>query len=321
MLAAVSRDRRRRSARIAIGEVSPAWKSVASATAASRLSRPAGSVGRVRDALAEAQERRAQRGAGTATAGIRNATGRAMTAVGDRSQRDSRAASAAAPTGRPSRRRIAVEEAGQAPGVDPRPEHPEHGRQERQGIEDRGRRRRSSRRSRRSEAPPAGTGAARTARSRRPARRTRRPCRSSRRSSRRPGDGPAAAELLAEAADHEQRVVDREGQPEHRRDVLDVDRELGRPGRRGRRRRASSGSPGRRRGGACPAATTEAKTASRIRSGERDRDRLGLDELLLGLVGLVLGERADAGELERGAGRLVDQRADLGHLVGRLPRR
>ena len=32
------------------------------------------------------------------------------------------------------------------------------------------------------------------------------------------------AQLLAEAADHEQRVVDREREAEHRRDVQDVDR-------------------------------------------------------------------------------------------------
>ena len=44
------------------------------------------------------------------------------------------------------------------------------------------------------------------------------------------GDGPPSAELLAEPADHEQRVVDREREPEHRRHVLDVDRELGRLG-------------------------------------------------------------------------------------------
>ncbi len=39
-------------------------------------------------------------------------------------------------------------------------------------------------------------------------------------------DGPPAAQLLAVAADDEQRVVDRQGEPEHRRDVEHEDAHL-----------------------------------------------------------------------------------------------
>ena len=60
----------------------------------------------VRDALLEAQERRAEDAAGTRGSGSSTATGRAMTQWAIRSQRDSRAMSAATPVGRPKARRI-----------------------------------------------------------------------------------------------------------------------------------------------------------------------------------------------------------------------
>ena len=64
-------------------------------------------------------------------------------------------------------------------------------------------------------------------------------------------DVAALLQLLAEPADHEQRVVDREREAQHRRDVRDVDAHLDLLADDVDERRAWSGSRGRRRGAGC----------------------------------------------------------------------
>ena len=106
--------------------------------------------------------------------------------------------------------------------------------------------------------------------------RRRRPCRPSRRRARRPADRPAACELLAEAADDEQRVVDREREPEHRRDVQDVDAHLGLLGDEVDERRATSGSRGRRRAAACrPRSASRRRGSGRAPRSAARRSRRG----------------------------------------------
>ncbi len=90
-------------ARTTIGEVSPAWNSVASATDASRLSMPGGST----EASGMPWLRRRNgvpRSSRKASVGISTANGRAITRWAMRSQRDSRAVSAAMRTGSAERR-------------------------------------------------------------------------------------------------------------------------------------------------------------------------------------------------------------------------
>ena len=115
-------------------------------------------------------------------------------------------------------------------------------------------------------------------------------------------DGPAAAQLLAEAADDEQRVVDRQREPEHRRDVEHEDAHLDLLGDDVDEGEAA----GDRQAG------DEQRHAGRDERGEdedqderddRQRDELGLLEVLLGLLGRVLGDRAVAGQLVGVAGR------------------
>ena len=109
-------------------------------------------------------------------------------------------------------------------------------------------------------------------------------------------DRPAAAQLLAEPADDEQRVVDGEREPEHRRDVEhedahldllgdDVDeRQAARDGQAGDEQR----HPGR---------DDRGEDEDQDDRGDRQRDELGLLEVLLGLLGRVLGDRPVAGQL------------------------
>ena len=104
------------------------------------------------------------------------------------------------------------------------------------------------------------------------------------------GDGPAATQLLAEPADDEQRIVDGEGEAEHRRDVQDEDAHLDLLGHEvDQGEAARDREPG-----------DEERHAGRDDRGEdedeHDRDdgqrhELGLLEVLLGLLGGVLGDR------------------------------
>ena len=133
-------------------------------------------------------------------------------------------------------------------------------------------------------------------------------------------DGPAASQFLAEPADDEQRVVDRQREPEHRRDVEhedahldllgdDVDEgEAARDGEAGDEQR----HPGR---------DERREDEDQHDRDDRQRDELGLLEVLLGLLGGVLGDRAVAGQLVGEAGRRHDRRADGVDDVDRLPRR
>ena len=73
-----------------------------------------------------------------ARVGMSTATGRAMTQWAICSQRDSRAMSAATPTGRPNARRTRSRSPATPTGVDARAEHAQDGRQEGQGVEHRG---------------------------------------------------------------------------------------------------------------------------------------------------------------------------------------
>ena len=134
------------------------------------------------------------------------------------------------------------------------------------------------------------------------------------------GDVPALAQLLAEAADHEQRVVDGEGQAEHRRDVLDVDRELGHLGgevdaAEGRRDRQGGDDQGQAGG------DERREDEDEDEGGERERDGLRLDQLLLRLLGLVLGRRRHARQQEGQVRGLVDQGAQLAPSRRPRPRR
>ena len=111
------------------------------------------------------------------------------------------------------------------------------------------------------------------------------------------GDGSPATQLLAVAAHDEQRVVDRQGEPEHRRDVehedahLDAlgDEEDEREAARDRQARDEQWHPGR---------DQRAEDEQEHDGDDRQRDELGLLEVLLGLLGGILGDRAVAGQLE-----------------------
>ena len=87
-------------------------------------------------------------------------------------------------------------------------------------------------------------------------------------------DRPAARELLAESARDEERVVDREREPEHRRDVQDVDAHLGLAGEepdepeRGRDRKARHEE--RHAGG-----DERGEDEDQHERGDRQRDGLG----------------------------------------------
>ncbi len=304
-------------ARTMIGEVSPARKSRDRATAASRLSMPGG---RIEASGMPCSRRRngVPRMSRKASVGMSTMTGRAITQWAMRSQRDSRAAAASAPVGRPKTPPDPIAQAGHAAGVDPWAEHAEDGRQEGQGVEHRGGHRQRAADAERAQGgrleqeqagQPDGNG---------------QPGERDGLAARRDGDldgrgdVAAAPQLLAESADHEQRVVDGEGEAEHRRHVLDVDRQLrdlGRDVHAGERRRDGQdgddeGHAGRHERG---------EDEDEDERGERQRDGLGLEELLLRLLGLVLGGRRHAGQEQGRAGGLVDELAELVHLVdGRL---
>jgi hypothetical protein len=110
-------------------------------------------------------------------------------------------------------------------------------------------------------------------------------------------DRPAASELLAESAGDEQGVVDREREAEHRRDVQHVDAHLGLLGdeaddpERGRDRETGDEQRHARRDERCE---HEDQDQRRDRQG----DRLGAREVLLGQAGRVLLDRAEAGQLD-----------------------
>ena len=113
-------------------------------------------------------------------------------------------------------------------------------------------------------------------------------------------DIAAAPELLTEPADHEQRVVDRESQAEHRGDVLDVDRELGDLRREvdateRRRDRQRGDEEWHARG------DERGEDQDQDQGREREGHRLRLEQLLLGLDRLVLCRRGDACQLQRHA--------------------
>ena len=115
-------------------------------------------------------------------------------------------------------------------------------------------------------------------------------------------DGPAAAQLLAEPADDEQRVVDRQREAEHRRDVEHEDAHLDLLGDDVDEREAA----GDRQAGdeeRHPGRDDRGEDEDQHEGGDRQRDELGLLEVLLGLLGRVLGDRAVAGQLVGVAGR------------------
>ena len=130
-------------------------------------------------------------------------------------------------------------------------------------------------------------------------------------------DGPAAAQLLAEAADDEQRVVDRQGEAEHRRDVEHEDAHLDLLGDEVDEGEAA----GDREAGdeeRHPGRDDRGEDEDEDERDDRQRDELGLLEVLLGLLGGVLGDRPIAGQLVGVAGRRHDRRADVVDDVDRL---
>ena len=118
------------------------------------------------------------------------------------------------------------------------------------------------------------------------------------------------AQFLAEAADDEQRVVDGEGEAEHRRDVEDEDAHLDLLGDEVDERQAA----GDREAGheqRHPGRDDRGEDEDQDERDDRQRDDLGLLEVLLGLLGGVLGDRAVAGQLVGVAGGRRDRRADV----------
>ena len=156
-----------------------------------------------------------------ASVGIRTAIGRRMTPCATRSQRPVRA-DLDAVGDRPE----AMAQAADRQRVDPVAEHPEDRRQERQGEDHR------AQHDERAGDPDRADGRRLEQQQPGQADRDRDPAERDRLAGGRHGpldglaDGPAAAQLLAEAADDEQRVVDREREPEHRRDVEHEDAHL-----------------------------------------------------------------------------------------------
>ncbi len=134
-------------------------------------------------------------------------------------------------------------------------------------------------------------------------------------------DRPALAQLLSEPADHEQRVVDRERQAQHGRDVLDVDAHLDlladdvHERERGRDREA--GDEERDPGG-----DERGEHEDEHEGGDRERDGLRLDEVPLGLLGRVAGQgRVPAEEVVDAVARVGDLRLEaVDERHGRLVR-
>ena len=95
-------------------------------------------------------------------------------------------------------------------------------------------------------------------------------------------DGPAARQLLAESAGQEERVVDRQRQPEHRRDVEHVDAHLGLLGDEPDRAPREVGIARPATSSGMPAATSEREDEDQDERGDRQRDRLGAEQVRLG---------------------------------------
>ncbi len=102
-------------------------------------------------------------------------------------------------------------------------------------------------------------------------------------------------QLLAEPADHEQRIVDREREPQHRGHVLDVDAHL----------HLLGDDPDQRQGGRDreprdqerdPCGEQRREHEDEDEGGDRERHGFGADEILLGLLRRIAGERRVAAE-------------------------
>ena len=195
---------------------------------------------------------------------MRTAIGRAMTQCAIRSQRDSRSMSAATPTGRPSLRRMPSRSPAMPSELTRGPSMPRTaGRNVSAKNTDAAtvsappmpnERSAAGWNSSRPDSPTATAS---------PENVTALPLVATVIVDRRP-DIAATAELLAEAADHEQRVVDREGQAEHRRHVLDVDRQLRDLGGEVDAGEGRRDGQRRRRRAACRPPRASAKTRTRM---------------------------------------------------------
>ena len=122
-------------------------------------------------------------------------------------------------------------------------------------------------------------------------------------------DRPAAAQFLAEPAHDEQRVVDRQREAEHRGDVEHEDAHLDLLGDDVDEREAA-GDRQARHEERHPGRDDRGEDEHQDEGHDRQRDELGLLEVLLGLLGGVLRDRAVAGQLEGVAGGRHDRCAD-----------
>ena len=211
----------------------------------------------------------------------------------------------------------ALEEAAEAQRIDARSEHPEDGRQERQRIEHRAE----------DDERPADADRVEGGRLHEQeagqADGDREPGERHGLAARRDGlldrlaDGPPAGELLAEAAHDEERVVDRQGEAEHRRDVQDVDAHLD---PLGDEVDEPEGSGDRQAGDDQRHPGRDHRREHRDEDEQRQRrgDDLGALEVLLRFRRLVAADRPIPGERRGVAGRRCDLRLERLHRVDRL---
>ena len=104
----------------------------------------------------------------------------------------------------------------------------------------------------------------------------------------------AVGHLLAEAEDHQQRVVDRDPEPDERDEELDDDRDVGdvRQAEDAEERRQDRRRP-RRAAASAPPAASRTRTAGSCSAPMRAEERLGEDARPAGLA-LRLEDRVDA---------------------------
>jgi hypothetical protein len=129
----------------------------------------------------------------------------------------------------------------------------------------------------------------------------------------------AAPTLLAVAGDNEQRVVDADGQPEHRDDVGDEDEEVECPAedRRHPKRHDDRDRPQDQR----QAGREQRREYDHQHDqGDRNPDRLALSEVLLGhpVVGVVTADGTDGEDIKSGLLLLRDRRQIGVGMLGRL---
>ncbi len=125
------------------------------------------------------------------------------------------------------------------------------------------------------------------------------------------------AQLLAEAADHEQRVVDGEREADHARQVRDEDAHVGhaREERDDRERRRQRKNGRQQRQG-----RSHERAEDREQDDERERqaDQLGLDEVLLDLLVELVVELRDAGHGHLDARGRLDLRREVRRAIDRV---